>query len=67
MYQLLLHLCAEYRQAGAFRLWLGPFHAVFVLTNADSVERLLSSPVNLNKGHEYKFMAPWLGDGLLLA
>lgn len=67
MYSLLLSLCEQYRKEGAFRLWVGPLHSIFILTNAESVERLLSSPVNLDKGHEYRFLAPWLGDGLLLA
>lgn len=38
IYQLLLHYCEVYRNDGAFRLWFGPFHTLFVLTNAHSVE-----------------------------
>lgn len=52
---------------GAVRLWLGPWHTIFILTSVDNIERLLSSSVNLNKGMEYRFLRPWLGQGILLA
>lgn len=38
LYKLLLNLVETHRSDGAFRLWFGPFHTMFVLTNADTVE-----------------------------
>ncbi len=44
---------------------LGPFKALFVF-HPETVERLMSSSVHINKSREYEPLLPWLGPGLLL-
>ena len=38
IYDLLLEFCNQYRSEGVFRLWFGPFHSMFILTNVQCVE-----------------------------
>ncbi|XP_054155282.1 cytochrome P450 4V2-like [Oppia nitens] len=64
-YEALLSIAAQYHKSGVFRLWLGPFNPVIVITNATNAEKLLSTKANITKAHEYKYLRPWLGYGLL--
>ncbi|RZF47065.1 hypothetical protein LSTR_LSTR011802 [Laodelphax striatellus] len=48
------------------RMWIGPRLLVF-LTNPNDVEVLLSSSQHINKGQDYDFFRPWLGNGLLIS
>ncbi|XP_011501501.1 PREDICTED: cytochrome P450 4g15-like [Ceratosolen solmsi marchali] len=48
------------------RVFFGPKLIVF-LSDARDVEIILSSPVHIDKSPEYRFFAPWLGEGLLIS
>ncbi|XP_053682550.1 cytochrome P450 4c3-like [Sabethes cyaneus] len=52
------------RKQGLSRIWNGSVPYVIV-SKAAVVERILSSSVNIEKGRDYNFLRPWLGDGLL--
>lgn len=52
--------------AGFYRFLFGMERAV-MFHKAAMVEALFSSSVNITKGEGYKFIAPWLGKGLLLS
>lgn len=47
-------------------LWIGPSLQVAVY-DARDIEVLLKSSRTLEKADEYKFLRPWLGDGLLIS
>ncbi|XP_058800839.1 cytochrome P450 4g15-like [Phymastichus coffea] len=48
------------------RVFLGPKLVVFLVDPRD-VEIILSSPVHIDKSPEYRYFAPWLGEGLLIS
>lgn len=50
-----------------YRIWVGPFHCAFFLSDAKDVEVLLSSNRVLKKNNLYETLIPWLGTGLLIA
>ncbi|XP_053692914.1 cytochrome P450 4d1-like [Sabethes cyaneus] len=53
------------KKAGkCFRLWLGP-ELLFIVTDVEVAEAILSSPKYIEKSGEYDFIRPWLGEGLL--
>ncbi|XP_058443127.1 cytochrome P450 4c3-like [Malaya genurostris] len=52
------------RKQGLNRIWNGSVPYIIV-SKATVVERILSSSVNIEKGRDYNFLRPWLGDGLL--
>nr|QLC36648.1 cytochrome P450 4V2 [Kryptolebias hermaphroditus] len=54
----------SFRDVPLFKLWVGMIPFV-VLFHAETVEKVLSSPVHLDKSFAYKFLHPWLGTGLL--
>ncbi|XP_044263329.1 cytochrome P450 4C1-like [Tribolium madens] len=57
--------CARNVKYGPFfRTWMGFIPAIHVM-KPDHVERILSSTVNLTKGDNYRFVVPWLGEGLI--
>ncbi|XP_039433166.1 cytochrome P450 4c3-like [Culex pipiens pallens] len=64
--RLIAARCLYGRQQGMTRVWNGPVPYVLV-SRAAVVERILSSSVNIEKGRDYDFLRPWLGDGLLTA
>ncbi|KAH0816627.1 hypothetical protein GEV33_006165 [Tenebrio molitor] len=47
-----------------FRTWMGSIPAIHVM-KPDHIERILNNTVNLTKGDIYKFVEPWLGEGLI--
>uniref|UniRef100_A0A182VX83 Uncharacterized protein n=1 Tax=Anopheles minimus TaxID=112268 RepID=A0A182VX83_9DIPT len=49
-----------------FRVWIGNRLALFC-TNVKFNETVLSSQKQIRKSELYKFLIPWLGDGLLLS
>uniref|UniRef100_A0A182MFG2 Cytochrome P450 n=1 Tax=Anopheles culicifacies TaxID=139723 RepID=A0A182MFG2_9DIPT len=49
-----------------FRVWIGNRLALFC-TNVKFNETVLSSQKQIRKSELYKFLVPWLGDGLLLS
>lgn len=48
------------------KIWLGP-RLVIILVNPKDVEIILSSNVYLTKSLEYRYFAPWFGNGLLIS
>ncbi|KAJ8022475.1 Cytochrome P450 4V2 [Holothuria leucospilota] len=46
--------------------WIGPEPVIFVV-NPKDLETILSSSKQLEKGHFYRMLMPWLGDGLLVS
>jgi cytochrome P450 family 4 len=48
------------------RAWVGPKLVVF-LSDPRDAEVILNSQVHIDKSDEYRFFAPWLGDGLLIS
>ncbi|KAI4462569.1 cytochrome p450 family 4 [Holotrichia oblita] len=48
------------------RVWIGPKLLTFLMDPRD-VELILSSQTYINKGSDYSFFKPWLGDGLLIS
>lgn len=51
---------------GIWKTWVGPV-AFIRLRKPEYVEKLLSSTVNITKSHNYEYLRPWLGQGLLSA
>ncbi|GJQ66167.1 hypothetical protein Trydic_g4227 [Trypoxylus dichotomus] len=49
-----------------YRTWVGNIPAVHI-TSPEYVELILNNSTHITKGYGYKFLAPWLGDGLLLS
>ncbi|GLH09722.1 Cytochrome P450 6j1 [Gryllus bimaculatus] len=47
-----------------YRAWIGPIAEIH-LTLPEHVEVIMSTPKFLQKSHSYKFLQPWLGEGLL--
>ncbi|KAK7863476.1 hypothetical protein R5R35_010512 [Gryllus longicercus] len=47
-----------------YRAWIGPIAEIH-LTLPEHVEVIMSTPKFLQKSHAYKFLHPWLGEGLL--
>lgn len=56
----------DFREYGIGKAWIFNIPYV-VIFKADYVERILSSSKLITKGREYKYLKPWLGDGLLLS
>ncbi|EAT40232.1 AAEL008017-PA [Aedes aegypti] len=52
------------RQQGFSRAWNGPIPYVMI-SKASAVEPILGSPRHIEKSHDYEFLKPWLGTGLL--
>nr|XP_019552168.2 cytochrome P450 4c3-like [Aedes albopictus] len=52
------------RKQGICRIWNGQVPYVLI-SKAEPVERILNNSVNIEKGRDYGFLRPWLGDGLL--
>lgn len=48
------------------RIWIGPIAEVRV-SKAEYVEQVLCSTKHIEKSYLYKFIKPWLGDGLLIS
>ncbi|XP_026320324.1 cytochrome P450 4c3-like [Hyposmocoma kahamanoa] len=51
---------------GIYRFWAYPIRSVFVC-NPEDIEIVVSSMKHTDKGILYKFLKPWLNDGLLLS
>ncbi|XP_035776557.1 cytochrome P450 4c3-like [Anopheles albimanus] len=52
------------RNQGFSRAWNGPLPYVMI-SKASAVERILGSQKHIEKSHDYEFLKPWLGTGLL--
>ncbi|XP_062545704.1 cytochrome P450 4c3-like [Armigeres subalbatus] len=52
------------RKQGMCRIWNGRMPYVLI-SKAEAVERILAGSINVEKGRDYEFLRPWLGDGLL--
>nr|UZE89958.1 cytochrome P450 CYP4XE3 [Chrysoperla zastrowi sillemi] len=50
-----------------FQIILGPFKHVFVVFDADLMEKVMSTSKHSDKSMEYTFFKPWLGNGLLIS
>uniref|UniRef100_A0A8C7X5F8 Uncharacterized protein n=1 Tax=Oryzias sinensis TaxID=183150 RepID=A0A8C7X5F8_9TELE len=60
----ILEFCDTFRDEPLFKIWVGPVPFV-VLFHSETVEKVLSNPVHLDKSFAYTFLHPWLGTGLL--
>uniref|UniRef100_A0A8C6LMU4 Cytochrome P450 4V2 n=1 Tax=Nothobranchius furzeri TaxID=105023 RepID=A0A8C6LMU4_NOTFU len=60
----IIELTREFGHLPLFKIWVGPIPFV-VLFHAETVEKVLSNPIHLDKAFAYKFLHPWLGTGLL--
>uniref|UniRef100_UPI00398EFA97 cytochrome P450 4V2-like isoform X1 n=2 Tax=Pristiophorus japonicus TaxID=55135 RepID=UPI00398EFA97 len=60
----LIEFTTKCRDEPLMKLWLGPLPFI-VLFHAETVEMVLSSSKHLDKSYAYKFLHPWLGNGLL--
>ncbi|XP_061575056.1 cytochrome P450 4V2-like [Cololabis saira] len=63
-FRQLVDFTHQFRDAPMFKIWVGPAPFV-VLFHAETVEKILSNTVHLDKSFAYKFLHPWLGTGLL--
>ena len=63
-YQQMLSLLEKHRAKRILRFMIGT-RIVVMFFNADNVEKLLSSSVNIEKANEYDGLHEWLGLGLL--
>ncbi|XP_055618732.1 cytochrome P450 4c3 [Toxorhynchites rutilus septentrionalis] len=52
------------RSQGFSRAWNGPMPYVMI-SEAHAAEPILGSPKHIEKSHDYEFLKPWLGTGLL--
>uniref|UniRef100_G3TJ61 Cytochrome P450 4V2 n=1 Tax=Loxodonta africana TaxID=9785 RepID=G3TJ61_LOXAF len=63
-FQQIIQYSEEYRYMPLLKLWMGPVPMV-VLYKAENVEVILTSSKQIDKSSMYKFLEPWLGQGLL--
>lgn len=56
----------EYDNEAPIKLWIGPRLLVFLQDPRD-IELILGSNVHLDKSPEYRYFAPWFGNGLLIS
>ncbi|XP_013866914.1 cytochrome P450 4V8, partial [Austrofundulus limnaeus] len=63
-FRQIVEFTQEFRDLPLFKIWVGPVPFV-ALFHAETVEKILSNPVHLDKSFAYKFLHPWLGTGLL--
>ncbi|KAM4585096.1 cytochrome P450 4V8 [Odontesthes bonariensis] len=63
-FRQIMDFTVEFKDAPLFKLWVGPVPFV-ILYHAETVEKILSNPIHLEKAFAYKFLHPWLGTGLL--
>ncbi|XP_007946581.1 cytochrome P450 4V2 [Orycteropus afer afer] len=63
-FQQIIQYSEEYRHMPLLKLWIGPVPMV-ALYNAENVEVILTSSKQIDKSSMYKFLEPWLGQGLL--
>lgn len=52
---------------GFFKLKVRPFRPTIVLADLDSISTLFGCTKEIKKAASYKYLAPWLGDGLITA
>jgi len=64
-YQQMLLLFEEHRAKKILRFMIGTRISV-VFFNADNIEKILSSSVNIEKANGYEIGHEWLGLGLLM-
>ncbi|XP_030740423.2 cytochrome P450 4V2 [Echinops telfairi] len=63
-FQQIIQYSEEYRDRPLLKLWVGPIPMV-ALYRAENVEVILTSSKQIDKSYMYKFLEPWLGQGLL--
>lgn len=63
-YYMLSTLNVLYPETGLCRIWLA-FKPVVILYSPENVETILNSTNVINKGVEYRFLKPWIGEGLI--
>lgn len=64
-FERVCNMSKDFKQ-GVVRLWIGPKLTVFLFDPRD-IELILSSQIYIDKSTEYRFFAPWLGEGLLIS
>ncbi|KRT83871.1 cytochrome P450, partial [Oryctes borbonicus] len=66
-YEIFCYLRQLARQYGpVYKTWIGNIPAINI-TSPEYAELILNNSTHITKGYGYKFLAPWLGDGLLLS
>jgi cytochrome P450 len=65
LFRKLMQWATEF-DTGVYRIWLG-HRAIVIIYRADMLEAVMSSTKNSKKSIFYKFLQPWLQDGLLLS
>lgn len=63
-YYMLSALNVLYPEIGLCRIWLA-FKPIVILYSPENIETLLTSSNVINKAVEYKFLEPWIGEGLI--
>lgn len=63
-FSVIRNLCKDYDRMVA--LWFGPKLVVLMFDPSD-IEIVLRNTKNIEKSDEYRFLRPWLGDGVLLS
>ncbi|KAM6221288.1 cytochrome P450 4V2 [Rhynchocyon petersi] len=63
-FQQIIDYSEEFRHMPLLKLWVGPVPMV-ALYHAENVEVILTSSKQIDKSSLYKFLEPWLGQGLL--
>lgn len=64
--QQFFRLFEEYSHLPVIRLLIGSHPMIFVCS-PEEAEPLLNSTKHLDKSSDYRFMNPWIGDGLLIS
>lgn len=63
-YYIMSTIHIAFPKEGICRFWLGLRPNIFVYS-PETVESILVSTKNLNKGSDYSFFEPWIGEGLV--
>lgn len=63
-YYLISTLNVIYPKSGLCRIWLG-LKPIVLVYSPENIETILTSTNVINKGEEYRFFEPWIGEGLV--
>lgn len=63
-YYLISTLNVIYPESGLCRIWLG-LKPIVLVYSPENIETILTSTNVINKGEEYRFFEPWIGEGLV--
>ncbi|KAM9770202.1 cytochrome P450 4V8 [Menidia menidia] len=63
-FRQIVEFTEAFKDAPLFKIWIGPV-PFLILFHSETVEKILSNPIHLDKAFAYTFLHPWLGTGLL--